>query len=814
MNQSVTPLRAMYVEDSAADADLARRALLRASPPVELDLVTSVAAAIDQLSRHPSAYDWVLFDLNLPDGDGLQVLDHVRAHQLPVVTMAITGTGDERSVVNALKLGVDDYVIKTGNYLDHLHRYLMDARDRTRQSQWRLNTQIRVLYVEDSVQDSALTAHYLRQHARHIQLQIINAPFVSLHEQLDAGDFDVLLLDFRLDNLDTFELIKRLKRGAHRHMPIIIITGHGSEHTAAQVLRMGVTDYMIKDSGYLQRLPWVIESASMTGQLQRERMRLQRSEAQLIKLTSQVPGAIVLMRMTPAGELHPVYATDALSKVQGISMQEFTDGALPDRVHPDDKERVRACAGRAVAESQVLSCEYRVRMNHADASANATDNWRWFETQMSPEPQADGSTLLYCYTFDITERRQVQELTLTTQAAIRANQAKTEFLSHMSHELRTPLNAVLGFAQLLRSDMRQPLSADQQSHVKHIEQAGQLLLHMINEVLNLARIEAGEINLSLESIDPRTICADAVALLSPLASQRDIQVALHPPTAGSPGEGHLLRVLADPARLRQIVVNLLSNGIKYNKPRGRVDIVVSRLADQVSIQVRDTGIGMTPSQQSHLFEPFNRLGADRTDVEGTGIGLVIVRKLVELMGGQLLVISTPGEGSLFEVRMPLGHSPTLSDPGSAVAQVPPANNAAQPASGAVARRTILYAEDDPINVELVRQIMALRMNYTLKIATSGAQAIEMALADPPDLLLLDMHLGDMDGIMVSDALRADPRLSDVPRIALSANALPEQIQRAQSHGFLEYLTKPLNVAKFTACMDKHLLAPTSTSKKM
>ena len=799
MNPTATPLRAMYVEDSATDADLARRALLRASPPVELDLVTSVAAAIDQLNRQPTAYDWVLFDLNLPDGDGLQVLNHVRQQELPVVTMAITGTGDERAVVNALKMGVDDYVIKTGAYLDHLHQLLMDARDRTQQSQWRTASQIRVLYVEDSMQDSALTAHYLRQHARHIQLQIINAPFNRLTEQLDAGAFDVLLLDFRLDNLDTFELVKHIKRGPHRHVPVVIITGHGSEHTAAQVLRMGVTDYVIKDSGYLQRLPWVLESACMNGQLQHERLRLQRSEAQLMKLTSQVPGAIVLMRMTTSGDLHPEYATDTLSKVQGISLQEFTDGALPDRVHPDDKERVRACAGKAVEQGQVLSCEYRIRMQACDTTSDLSDNWRWFETQMSPEPQPDGSTLLYCYTFDITERRLMQELALTTQTAIRANQAKTEFLSHMSHELRTPLNAVLGFAQLLRSDTRHALSDDQQHHVKHIEQAGQHLLHMINEVLNLARIEAGEISLSPELIDPLAICDEAVSLLSPLAGQRDIQVVLHQPTANVVHASQALSVFADPTRLRQIVVNLLSNGIKYNKARGRVDLVVAQLADQVSIQVKDTGIGMSPAQQSHLFEPFNRLGADRTDIEGTGIGLVIVRKLVELMGGQLLVVSTPGDGSMFEVRMPMGPQAMLEH-----TPHPARHEPGLTATAPTVQRTILYAEDDAINIELVRQIMALRLTYQLKVATSGAEAIEMALADPPDLLLLDMHLGDMDGIAVSDALRTDPRLSDIPRVALSANALPEQIERAQAHGFVDYLTKPLNVSKFVDCMNKHM----------
>lgn len=779
-----TPLRALYVEDNTADGDLAARALARANPPILIDVVHTVADALTRLTDDAS-YDWVLFDLNLPDGDGLQVLRHIKAQRLPMVTLTITGTGDERAVIQALKMGVDDYIIKTGDYLERLHQHLMDARERTFQT-WRpFNSQVRVLYVEDSEQDAALTAHHLSINAPHVLLDTVVAPFADLYPRLDQGHFDVLLLDFRLDTLDAFEIIKHHMRGDHRDAPIVIITGHGSEDIAARVLRMGVTDYLIKDSNYLQRLPSVLESACVRGQLQHERKRLQRSEAQLLQLTRQVPGAIVLFKLETDGSLHPVYASDALSKVQGLSLQDLSSDVVRGRVHPEDQNSLSDCIDKAARARTVSACEYRMRVD--------PHGWRWFETQMSPEPQTDGTTLLYCYTFDITERRQMHQMAVATQTAIKANQAKTEFLSHMSHELRTPLNAVLGFAQLLKADSRHPLTDNQVHQVKLIEQAGQHLLQMISEVLNLARIEAGEISLMPKVMPLEPLCTEAMALLQPMAQATHIRMHLHLPDGAATRP---LLLFADPVRVKQVVVNLLSNAVKYNKPQGEVHVTLLRQDNHVVLQVRDTGIGMTATQQSHLFEPFNRLGADRSGIEGTGIGLVIVRKLVELMGGSMHVHSVAGEGSLFEVILPA--SPTDLPHVDAPVQV------SQPATEQASQQVILYAEDDPINVELVRQILSLNQHYILRVATCGADAIAAALAEPPDLLLLDMHLGDMDGISVSDALREDPRLRHVPRIALSANALPEQIQRAREHGFAEYLTKPLNVGRFLASLAQHL----------
>ena len=392
---------------------------------------------------------------------------------------------------------------------------------------------------------------------------------------------------------------------------------------------------------------------------------------------------------------------------------------------------------------------------------------------------------------DISERVRMQEALGSARAAERASKAKTEFLSRMSHELRTPLNAMLGFAQLLRVDPRYPLNEVQRQKVEHIERAGAHLLAMMTDVLDLSRIEAGSLPMSIESLAVARVLEEAVAMISNQA--HDAQLVL---SCTLPDDGLFVR--ADQVRLRQVLVNLLSNAIKYNRSGGRVQIEAMPLNKQVLITVTDTGKGMTAEQLPHLFEPFNRLGAERTAIEGTGIGLVIVKRLLDLMDGRIEVSSNAGEGSSFRVWLPIALSAASQQ----------ATSDRVPRSGfgglediSVHNRTVLYAEDNVINVELLRQVMRMRPQWQLEIAHSGQQAITLAQANPPDLLLLDMHLGDMSGLDVSDTLARNPATATIPRVALSADAMPDQINEARERGFVDYLTKPLDVARFLALLD-------------
>ncbi len=461
-----------------------------------------------------------------------------------------------------------------------------------------------------------------------------------------------------------------------------------------------------------------------------------------------------------------------------------------DITHPDDHATDEAL-GISVLEGQRPRYSLEKRYVRPDGQVV------WVMLSAALVRDAQGQPLHFvAVSEDITERRQFEEAMNSAKAAEKANKAKTDFLSRMSHELRTPLNAMLGFAQLLRVDPTNPINDIQRKKVSHIERAGAHLLAMLTDVLDLSRIEAGGLPLNLEPQRLAAVLEEAHALVSNQVTQSDVQLLLTPPAED-------LFVKADQVRLRQTLVNLMTNAVKYNKPGGRVMVEAQGVRSFVVITVSDTGRGLSEEQQAHLFEPFNRLGAERTAVEGTGIGLVIVKRLVDLMRGRIEISSQVGVGSSFRVWLP-----AALDPHTAAADSTLGRLGARSGWGAFdalnpGTLTLLYAEDNVVNVELVRQVMHMRPKWHMEVARNGAEAIQMARSAPPDLLLLDMHLGDMSGLDVSDVLARRAETAGIPRVALSADAMPDQIGAARERGFLDYLTKPLDVARLLSLLDRY-----------
>ncbi len=382
-----------------------------------------------------------------------------------------------------------------------------------------------------------------------------------------------------------------------------------------------------------------------------------------------------------------------------------------------------------------------------------------------------------------------EELTKARDAAMTATRAKNSFLSSTSHELRTPLNSILGFTQLLQMS---ELSAEDSDAVERILGAGRHLLALINELIDIARIESGDLSLSLEPVLVCPLIEESCQLMAPIAAERAIRVIQDCPHPA-------LATHADRHRLSQVLVNLISNAVKYNHRGGTITIACQQEegSGHASIVVSDTGPGISPENIERIFIPFERLGAEQTMVEGTGIGLPLARALTEAMGGQLTASSVPGQGSAFTVSLPrapdLVHIPA---PGLA-----PASPTARPQGPAGASISVLYVEDNPANVELVARFLRGKPNLTLRSETSGRGGIESATRDAPDIILLDLHLPDMHGDQVLSELKAEPATAAIPVIVLSADASRGVIHRLLASGALAYLTKPIELAELGTLLD-------------
>ena len=418
---------------------------------------------------------------------------------------------------------------------------------------------------------------------------------------------------------------------------------------------------------------------------------------------------------------------------------------------------------------------------------------RWLASWSSPVLDADGRELRRLgLNWDITEVREAEQALRERERAVAESRAKSRLMSRVSHELRTPLNAVLGFTQLLREGTAADDAERRARWLEHIDGAGRHLLELIDDVLDLSRADAGELRMNLQPVDLLEAVRAALPMLAAGAQERGVVLA--EPDA-LPGV-----VSADPVRLRQILLNLLSNAIKYNRPGGRVWVESARVEAGVCLRICDSGRGIAPERLRDVFEPFNRLGAEASSIEGTGIGLAIVKALVEAMHGSVAVRSRLGEGTVFEVTLP-----QASD---AVAAVPQAEASLPPTparhAGATGTRRILYVEDDEINALLVHELLAAREELVLDEAATGAAGLAKARALQPDLILLDMQLPDMDGLAVLRALRADPATAAIPCVALSANAMSQDIDAARAAGFDAYWTKPIDFAAFLGGIDRML----------
>ncbi|MDE2565624.1 MAG: response regulator, partial [Burkholderiales bacterium] len=514
---------------------------------------------------------------------------------------------------------------------------------------------------------------------------------------------------------------------------------------------------------------------------------LSESESRLRSILDHVP--IGVMFLDPQGRV--LEANPRLCDLLGRSAAALRSCTVVDLVHPDEAPRVLALRRTLLAGAADASIDgLRLSLPRPPAGTGPAAELT-VRVSASALRDARGRVLrMVSVLEDITEHLRLQASERALQRAEAASRAKSEFVSRMSHELRTPLNAMIGFAQLLGLDRSPALVAHQRDWVQQIQRAGWHLLEMINETLDLARIESGAVQLNLEPVALGPLAAACRSMLANSAQQRG--VTLHDGL-----QDDALAVLADATRLKQVLTNLISNAIKYNREGGSVSLSARRepggpagAAECIAIDVADDGLGMTESQLDSLFQPYNRLGREASDIEGTGIGLVISRRLAELMGGTLEASSTAGRGSVFTLRLA---------PARAAAAPPLAS--ADAAATPYQQRRVHYVEDNETNIEVMRGIFAQRPQIELQTSMLGLDGLAAIRATRPDLVLLDMQLPDISGIELLRHLKQDDRLAAIPVVIVSADATPGHMQQALVAGALHYATKPLDVAAFLRTVD-------------
>ena len=464
--------------------------------------------------------------------------------------------------------------------------------------------------------------------------------------------------------------------------------------------------------------------------------------------------------------------------------------------HPDDRRAAQLNMRRLLAGEPSRLRSFR--------AVRPDGSIRYLLGQHSLERDAAGaavSTVLVVH--DVTEQRESENARNAAAMAQQANFAKSEFLARMSHELRTPLNAILGFAEILEADTAPPLTVSHRKRVERIRSAGGHLLGLINDLLDVSRIETGSLRLQVTAVNLTEEVREAIRLVMDQAQAREVTLEW---TQQRDMAGDVW-VRGDATRLRQVVLNLLTNAIKYNRAHGKVFITMNAADAVVNLRVKDTGLGMSVQQLAQLFRPFNRLGKEHSTIEGTGIGLAITQHLVKLMGGEISVSSQQRVGSEFCVVLQAAQAPShwqadasLADAMGEKANVAGTDSVA-PSQGPHWSR-VLYIEDNAVNRALLEGYVSLRPGIALEMAVDGQSGIDAATRQTPDLILVDMMLPDRHGLQVIEELRRVPALKSVRCIAVSANAMPQQIEEAKAAGFDDYLTKPVSMKLLLAELDR------------
>ena len=726
------------VEDSVSQAALLRHLLAEADHQV--NVYNNGQEALDALGEPP---DLILSDIDMPVMDGLSLCEAVKgnpAHQ-NILFLLITASSHLGQLVSGLNAMADGYLLKPCN-----HKVLLETVDDLLQRRLR----------QDLPVPRRLDATSVTLGQKKFQLQADRERVFEF--------FSIALLNSSIQARELEERERQLRESNQSLARHVELLSASEERFRSLVETIPDIVYKVDASGHFSFI-----------------------NAAIVQLGYQ-PNELLGRHFSEL--LHPEDAETASAERVLPSLEKGEPAPAP-KLFDERRTRDRMTVGLRV---RLLTKNQELKV--AEVQALGSELVYVEVNSMGMYGVSDMATRKYIGSVgvirDITERLAFEEkLQNSRDEAERASQAKSQFLSNMSHELRTPMNAIIGFAQLL--DLDDQLNQDQRENVQEIMKAGRHLLELINDVLDLAKVESGRMDLHLEPAPLQRLVKECLDLLRPLAARRE--VSLQADIASD------AVVLADSVRLKQVLLNLLSNAIKYNKPGGSVHLSVQPVANRLRLAVVDTGRGIPQDRQHELFQPFSRLHAEASPEEGSGIGLAITQRLVELMGGAIGMDSTPDQGSTFWFELLRAEA----EPTRTMTLPAPAGNTE------IHGRThrVLYIEDNPSNLRLVSTIFNQRKHIELLTAPTPQLGIALAQAHQPDLILLDINMPGMSGYEVLDVFKSDPLLDCIPVVALTANAMLRDVERGRQAGFAEYLTKPLDIQTLLGTVDQWLAGPGS-----
>ena len=769
----------LYVEDNSRDADLTLRELSKTAPWVHVDLVSTMRDALSRLDGSAKFhYDLVLTDMRLPDGDGLGVLAHIRRQSLPMGVIVITGSSDEKTAIAALKSGADDYIVKRTNYLVSLPVIIEQVLQRCRAEASRRAHPLRVLYAEPNATDIDLTRRHLSQVAPYIHLEVIHTAsevYQCLASDESVAIYDVLLLDYRLPGMNALEVLKELYQIRRVDLPIVLVTGGGSEEVVVQALRLGAADYVVKDADYVYKLPSVLENAFHRVQLARERAALRESEARYRLVSELTSDFAYAFRVEPEGRLVCQWVTDAFQQITGFHHQELSSSVgWVSIIHPDDKtvalHRIQTLmSGKAdVGEFRILTKSGEIR---------------WLSDHQRPiwDDQQNRVTGIYGAARDITERKQMEDEHSRLETQFRQAQ-KMEAIGTLAggiaHDFNNILTAMVGYTELAKATIHKEDRAV--GYLLSVLTAAQRAKDLVKQILSFSR----QSDLERKPIQLHSLISETLEFLR---ASLPSTIEIHRRLSAEAGN-----ILGDPTQVHQILMNLCTNAEHAMRESGGVlevslekvnvtqELVAAtpalRLLPYIRLTVRDTGQGIPSVIRERIFDPFF---TTKTGSEGTGMGLAVVHGIVRNHEGAITVESTPGVGTTFHVYFPsIG----------VVTQYPERREVTIPRGN----ERILFVDDEEILAKLgYEQLTSL--GYEVVTHTNSSEALEevRAATHPFDLVITDQTMPHLTGEGLSyELLRLQPHLPIILCTGFSHIMTPD---RVKSLGIRAYHMKPLEL---------------------